>query len=63
MYQLVPLVGAGVLFAAMEALAAQQWFAQTVEKISIWTGAIGPTVLAGCTFTGGVVLLFSKPCR
>jgi len=60
MYQLVPLVGAGVLFGAVEALAARQWFAQTVEKISIWTGAVGPTVLAGCTFTGGVVLLFSN---
>jgi phosphatidylglycerol lysyltransferase len=60
MYQLVPLVSAGVLFGAVEALAARQWFAQTVEKISIWTGAVGPTVLASCTFTGGVVLLFSN---
>ena len=58
-YQLVPLVGAGALFGAVEALAAR-WFAQTVENISIWAGAVGPTVLAGCTFAGGVVLLFSN---
>jgi phosphatidylglycerol lysyltransferase len=61
MYQLVPLVGAGVLFGAVEALAARRLFAQAVEaNISIWVGAIGPTVLAGCTFTGGVLLLFSN---
>jgi len=59
-YQLVPLVSAGALFGAVEALAARRWFAQTVENISIWTGAVGPTVLAGCIFTGGVVLLFSN---
>ena len=59
-YQLVPLVGAGVLFGAVEALAARRLFAQAVENISIWVGAVGPTVLAGCTFTGGVVLLFSN---
>jgi phosphatidylglycerol lysyltransferase len=59
-YQLIPLVGAGVLFGAVEALAARRRFAQTVENISIWAGAVGPTVLAGCTFTGGVVLLFSN---
>jgi phosphatidylglycerol lysyltransferase len=59
-YQLVPLAGAGALFGAVEALAARRWFVQTVENISIWTGAVGPTVLAGCTFAGGVVLLFSN---
>jgi phosphatidylglycerol lysyltransferase len=59
-YQLVPLVGAGVLFGAVEALAARRLFAQAVANISIWVGAIGPTVLAGCTFTGGILLLFSN---
>jgi phosphatidylglycerol lysyltransferase len=59
-YQLIPLVCAGILFGAVEALAARRRFAQTVENISIWAGAVGPTVLAGCTFTGGVVLLFSN---
>jgi phosphatidylglycerol lysyltransferase len=59
-YQLVPLVGAGVLFGAVEALAARRVFAQAVANISIWAGAVGPTVLAGCTFAGGGVLLFSN---
>ena len=59
-YQLIPLVGAGILFGAVEALTARRRFAQTVANISIWAGAVGPTVLAGCTFTGGVVLLFSN---
>src|ERR1700731_5373127 len=59
-YHLIPLIGAGILFGAVEALAARQRFAQTLETISIWAGAVGPTVLAGCTFTGGVVLLFSN---
>jgi phosphatidylglycerol lysyltransferase len=44
----------------VEALAARRRFAQTVENISIWAGAVGPTVLAGCTLTGGIVLLFSN---
>ena len=59
-YQLIPLVGAGILFGAVEALTARRRFAQTVANISIWAGAVGPTVLAGCTFTGGTVLLFSN---
>jgi len=59
-YQLVPLISAGALFGTVEALAARRLFARAVENISIWAGAVGPTVLAGCTFTGGVVLLFSN---
>lgn len=62
-YQLIPLVGAGILFGAVEALTARRRFAQTVANISIWAGAVGPTVLAGCTFTGGVVLLSQMPRR
>ena len=58
-YQLVPLVSAGALFGAVEALAARRRLAQAVENASIWVGSVGPTVLAGCTFTGGIVLLFS----
>ena len=30
------------------------------ENLSIWVGAIGPTVVAGCAFMGGVMLLFSN---
>jgi phosphatidylglycerol lysyltransferase len=59
-YQLIPLVGAAILFGAVEALMARRLFAQAIENTSIWVGAVGPTVLAGCTFTGGVVLLFSN---
>jgi phosphatidylglycerol lysyltransferase len=59
-YQLIPLVGAAALFGAVEALAARRLIARAVENISIWVGAVGPTVLAGCTFTGGALLLFSN---
>src|SRR3954449_8573912 len=55
----VPLLSAGALFGAVEVLAARQRFAPRVEKISVWVGAVGPTVLAGCVFMGGVTLLFS----
>jgi len=59
-YQLVPLICAGAVFGAVEVLAARRWFVQRVEDISIWAGAVGPTVLAGCVFMGGVTLLFSN---
>ena len=59
-YHLVPLVSAGALFGAVEVLAARRRFAQTLENISIWVGDVGPTVLAGCAFMGGVMLLFSN---
>jgi phosphatidylglycerol lysyltransferase len=59
-YQLVPLISAGALFGVVEVLAARRRFAQTLEDISIWVGAVGPAVLAGCVFVGGVVLLFSN---
>jgi phosphatidylglycerol lysyltransferase len=59
-YQLIPLVGAAMLFGAVEALMARRLFAQAVENTAIWVRALRPTVLAGCTFTGGVVLLFSN---
>jgi phosphatidylglycerol lysyltransferase len=59
-YQLIPLVGAALLFGAVEAVMARRLFAQAIENTSIWVAAVGPTVLAGCTFTGGVVLLFSN---
>jgi len=59
-YQLVPLVCAGALFGAVEALSAHRRFGQAAENISIWVGAVRPTVLAGCTFAGGIVLLFSN---
>jgi phosphatidylglycerol lysyltransferase len=59
-YQLVPLISAGALFGAVEVLAARRRFAQTLENISVWVGDVGPTVLAGCAFMGGVMLLFSN---
>jgi phosphatidylglycerol lysyltransferase len=59
-YHLVPLVSAGVLFGAVEVVAARRRFAQALENLSIWVSAIGPTVVAGCAFMGGVMLLFSN---
>jgi phosphatidylglycerol lysyltransferase len=59
-YQLVPLVCAGAVFGAVEVLTARRWFVQRVEDIGIWAGAVGPAVLAGCVFMGGVTLLFSN---
>lgn len=59
-YQLIPLIAAAALFGAVEAIVARRLFAQAIENTGIWVGAVGPTVLAGCTFTGGVVLLFSN---
>src|ERR1043166_754991 len=59
-YQLVPLVSAGAVFGAVEVLTARRWFVQRVEDIGIWAGAVGPTVLAGCVFMGGVTLWFSN---
>jgi phosphatidylglycerol lysyltransferase len=59
-YHLVPLVSAGALFGTVEVLAARRRFAQALENISIWIGDVGPTVLAGCAFMGGVMLLFSN---
>ncbi len=58
-YQLIPAVGAGVLFAAVEAAAARPLFAKAAENIGIWLDEVRPDVLAACTFIGGVVLLFS----
>jgi len=59
-YQLIPAVAAGVLFAAVEAVAARRLFAQATENLSAWLDEVRPAVLAACIFTGGVVLLFSN---
>lgn len=59
-YQLIPAIAAGVLFAVVEAVAAQKFFARTAENISGWVDEVQPAVLAACTFIGGVVLLFSN---
>jgi len=59
-YQLVPLISAGALFGAVEVLAVRRRFARSLENLSIWVGDVGPTVLAGGVFVGGVMLLFSN---
>jgi phosphatidylglycerol lysyltransferase len=59
-YQLIPVVGAGVLFAAVEVVAARQLLVRAAENVDIWIDEVRPAVLAACTFTGGVVLLFSN---
>lgn len=59
-YQLIPAVVAGMLFSAVEAVAARRLFTVTAENIGIWLDEVRPAVLAACTFTGGIVLLFSS---
>jgi len=59
-YQLIPVVAAGVLFAALEATTARRLFSRIAGDIGIWVDEVRPTVLAACAFTGGIVLLFSN---
>jgi phosphatidylglycerol lysyltransferase len=62
-YQLIPLVGAAVLFGAVEALAARLLFAQAVENLSTWVGTVGPMVLASCTSRAASCCCFQMLCR
>jgi phosphatidylglycerol lysyltransferase len=59
-YQLIPVVAAGVLFAVLEATTARRLFSRVAGDIGIWVNEVSPTVLAVCAFTGGIVLLFSN---
>jgi len=62
-YQLVPLVGAGALFGAVEALAARWWFAQTVENISIGPVRLGRQFLPAVPSRAASCCCSQMPCR
>jgi phosphatidylglycerol lysyltransferase len=59
-YYLLPVIGAGLLFGAVEALAAQRHLRRASQDLVAFVGPAAPSVLAGATFLGGVVLLFSN---
>ena len=57
MYFLVPLVVACALFGGLEAIQARR---RITQDLAGWLTPAAPTVLAGCSFIGGAVLLFSN---
>jgi lysylphosphatidylglycerol synthetase-like protein (DUF2156 family) len=57
MYFLVPLVTACALFGGLEAIQARRRITRVSQDLA---GPAAPTVLAGCSFLGGTVLLFSN---
>jgi phosphatidylglycerol lysyltransferase len=54
------LIGAGALFGVVEALAARRQLKRASQNLVAFVGPAAPWVLAGATFLGGVVLLFSS---
>ncbi len=60
MYFLVPLVTACALFGGLEAIQARRRITRVSQDLAIWLAPAAPTVLAGCSFMGGAVLLFSN---
>jgi phosphatidylglycerol lysyltransferase len=59
-YYLLPVIGAGLLFGAVEAIAARRHLRRASRNLVAFVGPAAPWVLAGATFLGGVVLLFSS---
>jgi phosphatidylglycerol lysyltransferase len=59
-YFLVPLIIAGTLFGGLEAIQARRRVARVSQDVAGWVAPAAPTVLAGCSFIGGAVLLFSN---
>jgi phosphatidylglycerol lysyltransferase len=59
-YFLVPLIIAGTLFGGLEAIQARRRVARVSQDVAAWVAPAAPTVLAGCSFIGGAVLLFSN---
>jgi phosphatidylglycerol lysyltransferase len=59
-YYLLPVIGAGLLFGAVEAIAARRRLRRASQNLVAFVGPATPWVLAGATFLGGVVLLFSS---
>jgi phosphatidylglycerol lysyltransferase len=59
-YFLLPLLVAGALFGAVEAMQARRRLARISQDLGAWIAPGAPLVLAGCTFVAGAVLLFSN---
>jgi phosphatidylglycerol lysyltransferase len=59
-YSLVPLVTACALFGGLEAIQARRRITRVSQDFAGWLAPATPTVLAGCSFMGGAVLLFSN---
>src|SRR5947207_1752172 len=60
MYFLVPLVTACALFGGLELIQARRRIKRVSQDLAGWLAPAAPTVLAGCIFMGGAVLLFSN---
>jgi len=60
LYFLVPLVAACALFGGLEAIQARRRITRVSQDLAGWLTPAAPTVLAGCSFMGGAVLLFSN---
>jgi phosphatidylglycerol lysyltransferase len=60
MYFLVPLVTACALFGGLEAIQARRRITRVSQGLAGWLAPAAPMVLAGCSFMGGAVLLFSN---
>jgi phosphatidylglycerol lysyltransferase len=60
MYFLVPLVTACALFGGLEATQARRRITRVSQHFAGWLAPVAPTVLAGCSFLAGTVLLFSN---
>jgi len=60
MYFLLPLVTACGLFGGLEAIQARRRITRVSQGLAGWVTPAAPTVLAGCSFIGGAVLLFSN---
>jgi phosphatidylglycerol lysyltransferase len=59
-YFLLPVILAGALFGTIEVLSARRHFHRMSENLATFVTPAAPLVLAGGTFLGGVVLLFSS---
>jgi phosphatidylglycerol lysyltransferase len=59
-YFLLPLVTACALFGGLEAIQARRRITRLSQNLAGWLASATPMVLAGCSFVGGAVLLFSN---
>jgi phosphatidylglycerol lysyltransferase len=60
LYFLVPLVTACALFGGLEVIQNRRRIARVSQDFAGWLAPAAPMVLAGCSFIGGAVLLFSN---